>query len=284
MLEINKVHVGDCLDLMNQMDEKSVQLILTSPPYNASIRKDNHKYPGGNYNDALSDPEYIEWSVKIFEGYQRILKDTGVVAYNMSYTTFSPSLPYLVIAEILKRTDFVLVDTLAWKKRNAVPLSGHPNRLTRICEFVYIFVKKDHAEDFDCNKIVSSISKTGQKYFRTYYNFIEAKNNDGSVDIHKATYSSDFAKYFIDLYSFKDSLVLDNFMGTGTTAVGCIDLDRNWIGMDMCEEYVIHANERIKNHVKNPESPHTPPDVDEIKDNSRGKTTKKTKKKVTRTL
>ena len=258
MLEINKNHCGDTLSLTKEIDDGAIQLIVTSPPYNASIRKDNHKYPGGNYDDSLSDEEYVKWSVKIFKEYERILKDTGVIAYNMSYTTFSPSLPYMVIAAILKETGFVLADTLAWKKRNAVPLAGHPNRLTRICEFVYIFVKKDHLDDFECNKIVSAISKTGQKYFKTYYNFLETKNNDGSTDIHKATYSTDFVKYFIDLYSFPESLVLDNFSGTGTSILGCIDLGRNWIGIDICQDYVNFANERILKHVPDPTLIYTP--------------------------
>lgn len=270
MLEINKNYCGNTLDLTKEIDDKSIQLVVTSPPYNASIRKDNHKYPGGNYEDDLSDDEYVEWSVKIFKEYERILEDTGVVAYNMSYTTFSPSLPYMVIAAILKETGFIIADTLAWKKRNAVPLSGHPNRLTRICEFVYIFVKKDHLDDFNCNKIVSSLSKTGQRYFKTYYNFLETKNNDGSTDIHKATYSSDFVKYFIDLYSFPDSLVLDNFSGTGTSMIGCIDLGRNWIGIDLSQEYVNFANNRIANHIPNPTSIHTPIKT-EIKDKSKKK-------------
>lgn len=269
MLELNKIYCGDSLEKMKEIDPKSIQLIVTSPPYNASIRKDNHKYPGGNYEDSLTDEEYIEWSLNIFKEYSRILKDKGVVAYNMSYTTFSPSLPYLVISKILENTDFVIADTLAWKKKNAVPLAGHPNRMTRICEFVYIFVKKDHLDDFEANKIVSSLSKTGQKYFKTYHNFIETKNNDGATEIHKATYSTDFVKYFIDLYSFPGSIVLDNFMGTGTSAIGCIDLDRNYLGIDMCQEYVDYANDRIANHIKDPSSIHTP----------ENKTTKKSVKK-----
>lgn len=277
MLEINKIHKGDCLNLMRKIDDNSIQLVLTSPPYNASFRKDNNKYPGGTYEDNLSDEEYIKWSINIFKEYQRILKPTGVIAYNMSYTKYSPSLPFILISKIIEETNLIVVDTIAWKKKHVMPMGGQPNRLTRICEFVYIFVNKDHVDDFDCNKIVTKISKTGQKFFKQYYNFLETKNNDGSVEIHKATYSSDFAKYFIDLYSFKGSLVLDNFMGTGTTAISCIDLDRDWIGMEMCKEYVDYANQRISNHTKNPITPHTPETPAEIIDSSNGKKSKKKK-------
>lgn len=265
MLKTNEIYLGDTIETMKLIDDKSIQLILTSPPYNSSVRKDNHKYPGGNYEDDLSEEDYVNWSLEVFKQYERVLSDTGVIAYNMSYNTFFPSLIYKVITSVMANTSFMIADTLAWKKKSAVPLSGHPNRLTRICEFVYIFVKKEHINDFQCNKIVTSISKTGQKYFRTYYNFLETKNNDGSVDIHKATYSTDFAKYFIDLYSFPNSIVLDNFIGTGTTGVAAIDLDRQYIGIDMCQEYVDYSKERIAKHMKNPNrSVYSPPSVDEI--------------------
>ena len=117
--------------------------------------------------------------------------------------------------------------------------------MTRICEFVYIFAKEDRLNDFKANKEVTSISRTGQKYFKIYNNFIETKNNDGKVVGHDATFSSDLARYFIDLYSGEGDLVLDNFMGTGTTAVAAIGLDRDFIGIDLIDDYIDVANQRI---------------------------------------
>ena len=246
-LEVNKIHKGDTVETMKKIDDKSVQLVMTSPPYLASIRDDNHKYPGAKdiIKDNQTVEEYIEWSVDIFKEYERVLADDGVVAYNMSYTTFNPMLPYMVIEEVRKQTGFEIADTCVWKKKNCVPLSGHPNRMTRICEFVYIFAKEDRLNDFKANKEVTSTSRTGQKYFKIYNNFIETKNNDGKVDGHDATFSSDFARYFIDLYSAEGDLVLDNFMGTGTTAIAAIGLDRDFLGIDLIDDYIKVANERI---------------------------------------
>ena len=246
-LEVNKIHKGDTVETMKKIDDKSVQLVMTSPPYLASIRDDNHKYPGAKdiIKDNQTVEEYIEWSVDIFKEYERVLAADGVVAYNMSYTTFNPMLPYMVIEEVRKQTGFEIADTCVWKKKNCVPLSGHPNRMTRICEFVYIFVKEDRLNDFKANKEVTSISRTGQRYFKIYNNFIETKNNDGKVDGHDATFSSDFARYFIDLYSAEGDLVLDNFMGTGTTAIAAIGLDRDFLGIDLIDDYIKVANERI---------------------------------------
>ena len=123
-----------------------------------------------------------------------------------------------------------------------MPVSGHPNRVTRIVEMVYIFAK---TPNFSANKTVSSISKTGQKYFNNYYNFLEAKNNDGKVEGHEATFSTEFAKFFIDLYSKEGDIVLDNFSGTGTTPYAASKMKRRYIGIDMVEKFCDYARQRI---------------------------------------
>lgn len=251
MLEPNKIYCGDTIEYMKKIDDKSIQLILTSPPYNKTKRTDGlnniYEKSGTDHNDNLSDDYYVEWITNVFKEYERILKDKGVVAFNLSYSKYSPSLPYFLINNIFKETNFLIADTLAWEKSSAIPISGHPNRLTRKCEFVYIFVKKEHLNDFEANKIVTTVvPKTGQKFYKTYYNILKAKNNDGKVEGHGATFSSDFAKFFIDLYSFPNSLVLDNFMGTGTVAVSCLDLSRNFIGIDLSKNYCDYAEDRIR--------------------------------------
>jgi DNA modification methylase len=251
MLEKNKVHVGDTIETMKLIDDKIIQAIVTSPPYRASVRKDNHKYPDAKdvVNDDQTEEEYIQWMVDIFKQYERILKDDGTIAFNISYTTFAPSLPYQVINAIFQNTNFMISDTLAWKKNSCVPLSGHPTAMTRIVEPVYIFVKKDYFNKTKGNKLVKSISDTGQKYFTTYYNYLEAKNNDGKVKGHEATYSTEFASFFVDLYSESGDLVLDNFMGTGTTGVACKRLKRDFIGIDLFPNYAEYAQNRIDTDV-----------------------------------
>ena len=250
MIEINKIHTGDTVETMKLIDDKSIQLVVTSPPYRASVRKDNHKYPDAKdiVNDDQTEEEYIDWMVDIFKEYERVLKDDGTIAFNISYTTFAPSLPYEVITAIFKNTGLMISDTLAWKKNSCVPLSGHPTAMTRLIEPVYIFVKKDSFNKTKGNKLVKSVSDTGQKYFTTYYNYLEAKNNDGKIKGHDATYSTEFASYFIDLYSSVGDLVLDNFMGTGTTGVACKGLKRNYIGVDLFPKYVEQAELRIQNY------------------------------------
>ena len=139
----NEIYCGDTVETMKLINDKSINLILTSPPYLASIRKDNHKYPGAK--DIIKDnqpiKEYLSWLVAVFKEYERILTDDGVIVFNYSYTTFNPSLPYILINEVFENTGLEIYDTASWKKKSCVPLSGHPNRMTRIVEMVYIFAK-----------------------------------------------------------------------------------------------------------------------------------------------
>jgi site-specific DNA-methyltransferase (adenine-specific) len=220
-------------------------LFLTSPPYLASIRKDNHKYPGAK--DIIKDnqpvKEYLSWLVDVFKEYERILTDDGVIVFNYSYTTFNPSLPYILINEVFENTGLEIYDTASWKKKSCVPLSGHPNRMTRIVEMVYIFAK---TPNFKANKKVCLFLKQDKDILKHTYNFIEAKNNDGKVEGHEATFSSEFAKFFIDLYSEPNDIVLDNFSGTGTTPYASSKMGRQFIGIDLVEDYCDYARDRMK--------------------------------------
>jgi DNA modification methylase len=243
-LMTNRIYCGDTVETMGKINEESIDMILTSPPYLASIRADNHKYPGAKdqIKDNQSVDDYLKWIVENFKQYERILKKDGVLVFNFSYTTFNPSLPYFLINEVFKNTDFRIYDTFAWKKKSAMPVSGHPNRVTRIVEMVYIFAKTPY---FKANKTVSSVSRTGQKYYNNYYNFIEARNNDGKVEGHEATFSTELASFFIDLYSKENDVVLDNFSGTGTTPYASSKMNRQYIGIDLVEKFCEYARNRI---------------------------------------
>ena len=80
----NEIYCGDTVETMKLINDKSIRLILTSPPYLASIRKDNHKYPGAK--DIIKDnqpvKEYLSWLVEVFKEYERILTDDGVIVFN----------------------------------------------------------------------------------------------------------------------------------------------------------------------------------------------------------
>ena len=75
-LMTNEIYCGDTVKTMEEIDDNSINLILTSPPYLASIRKDNHKYPGASdqIKDNQTIKDYLDWMIEIFTQYERIFK------------------------------------------------------------------------------------------------------------------------------------------------------------------------------------------------------------------
>lgn len=89
----------------------------------------------------------------------------------------SVGLTWLVIADIIRNTEFTVADCIAWKKKNALPNNVSPNKCTRIVEYVFVFCRKSEYRTFHANKTVKSISKSGQKFYDVMYNYINAANN-----------------------------------------------------------------------------------------------------------
>ena len=110
-----------------------------------------------------------------FKNYDKVLKQNGVILYNISYSTDKPYQLFNVIHRVMQETNFAIADTIIWKKKSALPNNMSHNRLTRICEFVFVFCRKDELKTFIMNKEVLSVRPNGIKQYTTYYNFIEAK-------------------------------------------------------------------------------------------------------------
>lgn len=247
MLEINHVYNMDCIEGMKKMGEHSVDIVLTSPPYNTgrnSGSMENHEKRYDIYLERKQD--YIKWTVDIFKEFSKIVKENGCILYNLSYGNENPTDMYRAINAICDETDFMIADTIIWKKKSALPNNVSSNKLTRICEFVFVFCRKNEYKTFKMNKQVKSYSRTGQKYYENIYNFIEAKNNDGSNSLNKATFSTDFVKKLLEMYSCSENdVILDPFMGTGTTANGCVEMNRKFIGFELSKQQCEYAEQRI---------------------------------------
>lgn len=238
-----------CFDTMQKMEEKSVDVILTSPPYNMTKRKGGTSDKGRYdiYIDWLDEPEYLQFTTDLFNKFDKILKQNKVVIYNFSYSIENPALPYKVVTQIETTTDFKLVDTIVWKKKSGLPFPANKRRLSRIFEFIFIFVRKDEIETFDIYKKVTSVSKkTNQKYYEVFYNYIEARNNDGVCPYNNATYSTELCEKLLNIYATKNDCVYDPFIGSGTTAVCCKKMGLNCIGSELSANQVLFANERLE--------------------------------------
>lgn len=262
----NTIYNEDCMTTMDNMvnDSMNVDVILTSPPYNTGRVSSSQKWRDsyqGKYDvhvDNMTQEEYIKYSINIFNNFDKILAKDGVVLYNMSYgsdntmNTASIGLMWLVIGEIIKNTSFTVCDRIIWKKRSALPNNTSPNKLTRIVEDVFVFVRKEELKTFHCNKKVKSIRKDRptQKYYENIFNYIEAPNNDEKCPYNKATYSSDLCEKLLKIYAKENSIVYDPFIGTGTTAIACVSLGLDYIGSEISENQCVWAKERIISYMK----------------------------------
>jgi DNA modification methylase len=248
MVELNRFYNEDCFDTMKKINNGSVDCVLTSPPYNMTKRKGGYadKQPRyDKYNDWKTEEEYNQWTTNMFNRLDTILSKNGVILYNFSYSIENPSLPYTMVSSIIERTNFMVADTIIWKKSNSIPHPASYNRLNRIIEFIFVIVRKNEIKTFNCYKDVSKISPKGQKYYEIIDNFITAKNNDESTVLNKATFSTELCNKLLKIYTKKGDLVYDPFMGTGTTGVSCKIMERNFIGSEISEKQVEYSVERI---------------------------------------
>lgn len=238
----------DCILTMNNLEDKSIDVILTSPPYNMTKRKGGYADTGRYdvYEDWKTEKDYIDWMVDIFNHFDKILVPNGIVLFNLNYSIENPILPYKVICHIDEKTPFTVVDTIVWKKKSGLPFPANSRRLSRIFENVFVIVRKTEVNSFNTNRKVKSISeKTGQKYYEVRYNFIEADNNDGKCELNQATFSTDLCKQLLSIYATNNATVYDPFIGTGTTAVACKQMNLNCIGSEISNKQVEYARRRI---------------------------------------
>ena len=259
---IDTIIHGDCMDVMDDMVPGTVDLILTSPFYNTSIRSSSGGgsinltnttasdkfYPYARYDefvDSMTDEEYRDFTVQLFNGFEIVLKDNGVVLYNISYGSKGADLLIDVLHDVIHRAEFSIADIIPWKKSSAMPNNNSKNKLTRICELVFVLCRTSEFKTFNTNKKVKSVRKTGQQVYENVFNFVEAKNNDGACPFNKATFSSELCMKLLDIYAPPEAVVYDPFMGTGTTAVACKKMGLHYIGSELSEKQCAWAEDRL---------------------------------------
>ena len=259
-----KIYNEDCLQTMKKINKVGgkVDLILTSPPYNTGRQTTSERARNENecrydiYIDNLSSDDYCQWCVDIFNEIDNLLAKNGVVLWNVSYGNDAPGnkesigLVWLVIADIIRQTNFTVADRIIWKKKSALPNNTSKNKLTRICEDIFVFCRKSEIKTFNTNKKITSVNSKGQNYYENVFNFVEAKNNDGVCKLNKATYSSELCEKLLNIYARQNALVYDPFNGTGTTGVACTRLGLNYIGSELSEEQCKYSIERLNNTLK----------------------------------
>ena len=254
------IYNEDCFETMSKMPIGQCDVILTSPFYNTNKKAGKNRtlettsVKSGQYDyvrydthvDSMTNEEYCDFTENLFLEFDRILNLNGCVLYNISYGSENTEGMFRAINTVITKTPFTIADTIIWKKSTAFPNSCSSNKLTRITEFVFVFCRKSEILTFHCNKKIKSYRKTGQPAYENVYNFIEAKNNDGSCPYNKATFSSELCEKLLSLYAPTGATIYDPFIGTGTTAVACKKMGINCIGSEISKNQCDFAKSRLE--------------------------------------
>jgi site-specific DNA-methyltransferase (adenine-specific) len=283
-LLINKIYKGDCAKLLSDLDifpDKSVNLIVTSPPY-ADKRKNSY--------DGMHPDKYVEWFLPVAKELYRVLKDDGSFILNIKEHPQNSERSTYVLELILalKKQEWFWIEEYCWYKKNSFP-GKWPNRFRDAWERCLHFTKnkefkmyqdevkvpigdwsKTRFRSMKENDFVRYISKNNNHLGRNVSNWLnkkkvyphnvivfEEEHNlylsnviETAVDVsnknHSAKFPIELPSWFIRLFSKEDNVILDPFIGSGTTAVAAILHKRKYVGIELKEEYFEEAQKNIK--------------------------------------
>lgn len=250
---------GDCLDALAAMEPASVDVVVTSPPYNLNLAY-------SRYDDRRAEDDYLEWMVRVATALRRVMKPDASFFLNISGSPNQPWLPFELIVRL--RPLFVLQNHITWIKSITVPRADggcdsvghfkpvagrrflHHNhehifhltldgqvQLDRLAIGVPYkdksnIARRGHARDLRCR---------GNTWFIPY----ETVQSRAERFNHPGTFPVDLPRWCIRLHGRHPATVLDPFAGTGTTLVAAVLEGVAGIGIDIDPDYVAIARARL---------------------------------------
>ena len=230
-------------ELMDELVDNCISLTITSPPYN--IGKDS--------DEDLTDDEYWKMITKVFEEVYRVTESGGRLVVNVANLGRKPYIPFSkFFIEIITEIGFLMRGEIIWQKSKGANanfawgswLSASNPVIRDIQEYCLIF-SKDSMKNSSKGK--STIEK--EEFMESTLSIWNISPARAKKIGHPAPFPVELVKKFINLYSFKNNLILDPFMGSGSTAIASRMLDRDYIGYEINPEYVEIANKRIKEEI-----------------------------------
>lgn len=262
----NAVLEGDCEKVLFDIPDNTFDLIFTSPPY-ADQRISTY---GG-----IKPDDYVDWFLPKSEQFLRVLKPTGTFILNIKERVSNGERHTYVLhlIEALRSQGWLWTEEFIWHKKNSYP-GKWPNRFRDSWERLLQFNKnkrfymdqesvmvpigdwaKSRLNNLSETDLQRDNSKVGSGFGKNISNWLEREYVYPTNVIHMATecgnkghsaaFPIDLPKWFIKLFTEPNGLVLDPFLGSGTTALAAIELGRNYTGIDINPEYVELSKERI---------------------------------------
>lgn len=244
-------HLGDCLDLFDRLQTESVQLVVTSPPYNI----------GKRYEERLTMEQYLDQQAAVIAQSVRVLKDGGSICWEVGNHIVGPQeiLPLdIVLHPIFASYGLKLRNRIVWHSEHGLHCS---KRLSGRYETILWFTKGD-AYTFNLDPIRVPQKYPGKRYFKglkagqlscnplgknpsDVWIFPNVKHNHVEKTIHPCQFPVELAERLVLALTNGGDLVVDPYMGVGTTAVAALRHKRRFAGAEIHAQYVEVARERV---------------------------------------
>ncbi len=243
---MNKLYLGDCLEILKNIPNKSIDCIVTSPPY----------WKGFEYEAYFNSyKQYLDWCELWLGEAKRVMKDNGTFYLNVINDSEITIRAFELMEIATRRVMFKLHDTIIWYRYNQQPANTN-RQLTNQCE--YIFMLRHTSANIELYK--QNVYDKFPEVFKTKNvgNVWEIPFNSGKKNNNifgrKETKSKwghsgfpiKIPEICILLSTQEKNTVLDMFMGSGSTGVACKKLNRDFIGIELNEKYFNYAKERIE--------------------------------------
>lgn len=255
IMEINKLYCKSS-EQMSELEDASVSLVVTSPPYNIGNRYGNKHVngkivssKGAKYADELSEEEYLNLLQKVFNECKRVVKKNGSIWINIK-NRFNDGgiVPPFWLLELFK--DMCLKNIIIWN----FDWGGSTNkRFAPRYEYVFWFTKDKNNYIFNLDDIkIPALNYRPDRFKSQWKNpsdvwYIQmVSGNYPERTSHPAQYPEELVERIIKVASNEDDVVLDPFVGSGTTARVAKDLNRKFVGYDTNPEYIKIAENRLK--------------------------------------
>lgn len=243
---LNTIIASSC-ENMKDIPNNSLHLMITSPPYNVSKEYDND----------LSLNEYLNLLKNCFTETYRVLVDGGRACINIANIGRKPYIPLSdYVSKIMIEIGFNMRGEIIWNKSAGAGIStawgsfqSASNPILRdVHEYILIFSKGNYKRER--NKEEKELRKDNitKEEFIEWTKSVWTMNTESAKRIgHPAPFPEELPNRLIKLFSFTNDIVIDPFMGSGTTAIAAIKNNRNFVGYEINEKYINLANNRILN-------------------------------------
>ncbi len=235
---INKIICGDAVETMKQIPDGSVDLVITSPPYNLKNSTGNGMKDGrggkwanaalqngySHHDDCMPHDKYVKWQKECLAQMMRLIPDSGAIFYNHKRRVQNGLLQDR--QDIVG--DFPVRQIIIWKRKGG--LNFNAGYFLPTYEVIYLIAKPKF-------KLAPKANSLGD-----VWEFTQEMNNE-----HPAAFPVKLIDRIVSSTNAK--IIMDPFMGSGTTAISAINFDRNYIGIEISPEYCKMAKTRIERHM-----------------------------------